>query len=128
MSKYEPQVGDRVRRTFRDGTVLEGVIAQVGAGWGDSETGGSLYSNAFPDETELLERPVKLNTEPGTVYGSPLPYNRIYRVVRLGPDDSCPWLGDAGMGVFWHADETVEHLVRGSGWVEYNLDGSRKND
>lgn len=126
MSNYEPQVGARVRRTYPDGTIVEGVIARVGNGWGDSEGGFTLYSNAFHEQTELLERPFKLNTEPGAVYGSPA--NPFYRVVRFGPDDTLPWLGYSGRSVSWFTHKEVELFVRHSGWVEYNLDGSRKND
>lgn len=123
---YKPQEGDRVRRTFKDGTVMEGVIARVEAGWAQSEGCLNLYNSSHPEQTVLLDRPFKLNTELCAVYGHPTKFS--YRVVRLGPDDAIPWLGDTGSGRHWYSHKEVERLVRDEGWVEYNLDGSRKND
>ena len=119
---YEPQVGDRVRRTFKDGTVMEGVIARVDVGWAQSEGCLNLYNSNHPEQTDLLERPFKLNTAPGTVYGDP--DNKSYRVVRV--DDM--WLGSVGVNFYyWYGDEMVAGMVTDEGWVEFNLDGSRKN-
>lgn len=122
MSNYTPQVGDRVRRTHLDGTILEGVIAQVGTGWAESESGFTLYDNGFPEQTELLERPFKLNTEPGTVYGAPSSFTG--RVVRVDGK----WLGFTGDDSHWYEDAEILGYIADHGWVEYNLDGSRKND
>lgn len=123
MSNYEPQVGDRVRRTYWDGTVLEGVIDLVQNGWGESKSGVTLRNKYRPEETELLERPFKLNAEPGTVYGDPGSITR--RVVRV----SGGWLGYNGEeDPHWYEDEDITKLINEAGWVEYNLDGSRKND
>lgn len=123
---YKPQVGDRVRRTYPDGTIIEGVIEHV-YGWGSgTETGFALYSKAHPEQTELLERPFKLNTAPGTVYGHP--DNDFCRVVRVGFGDTFPWLGSDGTGDSWFSHQEVESLIRDHGWAEFNLDGSRKND
>ena len=120
---YEPQVGDRVRRTYPDGTIMEGIIARVGNGWGYSGSGYALHNFCHPHQTELLERPVKLNTEPGAVYG--YPDDNFHRVVRVGNG----WLGYVGNGDdHWYGDEDIERLVRNAGWVEFNLDGSRKNE
>lgn len=125
---HEPQVGDRVRRTFKDGTFIEGVIARVGDQWAESESGITLYDPNHPEQTELIERPFKLNTAPGTVYGDPDPDNGDLRVVRVGPEDEFPWLGTSGISDSWFSHKEVEALVRGHGWVEFDLDGSRKND
>lgn len=122
MSKYEPQVGDRVRRTYPEGTIIEGVIAHV-YGWGSgTEAGFALYDPKRPEQTVLLERPVKLNTEPGTVYGDPTRLARL--VVRVAGG----WLGYTGDDdSHWYGDEDITKLITEAGWVEYNLDGSRKN-
>ena len=119
---YEPQIGDRVRRTFKDGTFLEGVIARVHPSGAQSEGGFDLFNSGRPEQTVLLDRPFKLNTAPGTVYGDP--HNKSYRVVRV--DDM--WLGSVGGNLYyWYGDEVVAGMVTNDGWVEYNLDGSRKN-
>lgn len=124
---YEPQVGHRVRRTYPDGTIIEGVIAQVENGWGYVEAGFSLYNPEHPEQTELLERPFKLNTAPGAVYGAPEPDNGDLRVVRVGPEDDFPWIGNIGINSDnWFSHKEVEALIRDNGWVEYNLDGSKK--
>lgn len=123
---YEPQVGDRVRRTYSDGTIIEGVIARAGDRQAESAGGLALYTKALSEQTVLLERPVKLNTEPGAVYGSPHSSDFFSRVVRVGIRSTFPWLGSTGSGDLWHIHEEVERLVRNHGWVEYNLDGSKK--
>ena len=113
---YKPQVGDRVRRTYSDGTIFEGVLVRVG---GD---GFPPYSNVLFEQTELLGRPVKLNTAPGAVYGAPSSFTG--RVVRVDGK----WLGFTGDDSHWYEDEDITKLITNKGWVEYNLDGSRKND
>lgn len=129
MSNYEPQAGDRVRFTTTAGTTIEGILHH-GANpdrW-YAQDGYCLYDATAPEQTELLERPFKLNTEPGAVYGHPDPLSLAYRVVRVGPDDEIPWLGEVkGSDDSWFTHKEVEALVRDHGWAEYNLDGSRKN-
>ena len=128
MSNYEPQVGDRVRFTTTAGTTIEGILHH-GANpdrW-YAQDGYCLYDATAPEQTELLERPFKLDTALGTMYGDP--NNGDLRVVRVGTNGSWPWLGVTGPKIaYWFTHKEVERLVRDSGWVEYNLDGSRKND
>lgn len=126
MSNYTPQVGDRVRRTYPDGTIMEGVIARLRDGCADSAAGFTLHNDGYPEQTELLERPVKLNTAPGTVYGHR--DNAAHRVVRVAGGGEAAWLGYVGNDddYHWHEDEDITKLITEAGWVECNLDGSIK--
>ena len=77
------------------------------------------------EQTELLDRPFKLKTEPGTVYGSPEDDSR--RVVRIGLNDNRPWLGSIDDNSrSWFSHEEVEQLIHYAEWVEFDLDGSKK--
>lgn len=124
--EYTPRVGDKVRRTFKNGTVVEGKIRWTRKEAAEDGLGFMLWTASAPDETELLERPIEFKSEPGTVYGHP--NLEGLRVVRVGPDDEFPWLGEKALGEGgrgWFPEWEVEKMVREEGWVEFDLEGNR---
>lgn len=122
MTDYTPRVGDKVRRTFDNGTFIEGVIAslgEMGAAWDSNDV--LLHSSIEPEQTELLAREIR--TDDFTVYG--VPRLSGHRVVRLPgqEEDELHWLGCIGeTDQYWFSDEDVEKLVDEQGWEEITND------
>lgn len=114
MSEYKPQVGDRVRRTFDSGTVIEGVICEIGSNEAayDQEFRNVLYDKNFSEQTELLHRPRELKREPFTIYKDPPTFSFVVRRAQEGL--AWPWVDDCGES---YSDKEVENMVSREGWV-----------
>lgn len=125
MTDYTPKVGDRVRRTFLSGTVMEGEVDFILEGGSAADQDGNLlFSRHLPQESELLHRPVEFKNEVGTCYRHPSYPG--YAIVKV--DDSATdlnWLGNIGpiSEGHWHSDDVVRVLVEKEGWVEHDISG-----
>lgn len=119
--KFEDyRVGDIVERTLTSGTTIRGEIYSKNGHhmWADSGAVVLVWESAL-EESRLVERPFKINTEPGTVYGHPTRVS--YKVVRVDG----AWLGRIpDIGYLWHSNQAVEKLVRNEGWVEMDFEGN----
>lgn len=115
---YKPQVGDRVRRTFGDGTTVEGAVYEVSDGHAYTKSGVCVFALLFSEETELIERPFKFNAKPGTVYGDP--YNTGRRYVRL----DLAWLASTSRGTRRLSDIEMLGIVLDQGLVEMDFEGN----
>lgn len=115
----EFQIGDKVQRTWDNGTTLTGVIAEIdGGGTAFDENYTVLYNpNSTTSTTVLLERPVRLKKDVGTMYrikGS----GGLYVAVKLPdtlwlcslPDSKRRWINDIDM----------QELLDTGEWVLWN--------
>lgn len=118
---YTPQVGDLVRRTFPNGTTMQGTIDRIGPEVGEDSWGNILYSTYIPEKTELIDRPIKFKNDVGTCYRHPGGHRFV--VVKVDNDpEGLNWLGYLpGRGDRWCTDAEIGAKVREEGWVEYPL-------
>lgn len=115
MSTYTPRVGDRVRRTYLHGTVLEGIIARVDeSSWGFDAEDIILCGPEVHRQVELIERPVlKLVNTPGTIYRSATNKESDDVLVSL-PDGT--WLHSRALNRRWLGDHQVEEMLATGEW------------
>lgn len=119
MTDYKPRVGDRVRRTHHNGTVIEGIIDHVTI-WGNAGDSDScvLFNAYHPEETELLHRPATFKTDVGTCYRD----GDFSEFVLIKVDnDHHGWLGSVEFDARWFTDEEVQKIIERGGWEDYSL-------
>lgn len=122
MTEYTPKVGDRVRRTTENGTVVEGSVDFIlhNKTCAVTADGFRIYEAYFHHETELLHRPSEFKNEVGMCYRHPHHAGQV--VVKIDNDESLyNWMGYAGTKNHWHSDVAVEELVKAEGWIEHDL-------
>lgn len=108
------QVGDKVRYTGPAGTVVTGEIRYFTDDYGFSAEGNLLYHPWYSERTVLLERPVRLKTEVGTMYRRK---ESIDAAVRM-PDGT--WLTSrTGSTERWLGDNEMEELLATGDWEEW---------
>ena len=128
MSDYTPRVGDRVRRTFLSGTVMEGEVDFILEGGSAADQDGNLlFSRHLPQESELLHRPVEFKDEVGISYRHP---QDPARVVVRADKSAIPWLGKlySASDEVWHEADSVREVIEREGWVEHDLREASNTD
>lgn len=122
---YEPQIGDRVRRTFPNGTTMQGTIKEysLNRGIGLDSWGKTLYSAHAPEETELINRPPKFKNFVGACYKHPTKGDLVLVKVDSERDDLLTWFGKSGdlCRANWFSSNEVRMIVENHGWIEHDI-------
>lgn len=112
------QIGDKVQRTWDNGTTLTGVIAEIdGGGTAIDENCTILYNpNSTTSATVLLDRPEKLKKDVGTMYRHKV-YGGLHAIVKV-PDGT--WLCSLTDSTErWIGDDEMAALLDTGDWEEW---------